>query len=297
MGTHDYFASAGTVPAGRSLLKSVLAPVFSLLPGRRTRSSRQNAEGIIAPRTPLKGSPMPSPRLAPVSMSRQPSFSNTPWNEDVSSATGSPYGTPMNSGPASPGLSARHAHHFLNGHSPRANSLNIPGSSVSGNLSAPSPSTINSRRGSPTPRLGLSLVQPGTPYDSNVTPMKSPALAAHGKPPPPSQVSFPVGPGRSSPAPPKRSASDAQVISRNSINPRKAVSSAFGAGGSGVPMMRSTSSALETDEPESFSLTGGPMASDSGVALGATVGSGVQHGVTGSLTRRVGAAEARAKDD
>ncbi|KAJ9124074.1 hypothetical protein QFC22_000869 [Naganishia vaughanmartiniae] len=290
MGTHDYFAGAGTAPARRSLLKSVLSPVLSLLPGRRTGSSRQNAEGIIAPRTPLRGSPMPSPRLGPVPMSRQPSFSNAAWNDDVSPATGSAYGTPANSGPGSPGLSARHAHHFLNGHSPRASSLNIPESNVSGGLSAPSPSTINQRRGSPTPRLGLSFPQPGTPNGGSA-PMRSPGLAGYGKPP-----SFPVIQGHSSPAPPKRTASDAQISSRNSINPRKAVASTFG---SGVSMARSTSSALETEEPESFSPPGGAgsMTSDSGVALGAAVGSGVQHGVAGSLTRRVGAAEVRVKDD
>ncbi|KAJ9106108.1 hypothetical protein QFC21_001250 [Naganishia friedmannii] len=290
MGTHDYFAGAGTVPARRSLLKSVLAPVFSLLPGRRTGSSRQNAEGIIAPRTPLRGSPMPSPRLVPISMSRQSSFSNTAWNDDVPPAAGSPYGTPMNSGRTSPGSSARHAHHFLNGHPPRASSLNIPGSNVSGNLSAPSLSTINSRRGSPTPRLGLTFAQSGTPNGGSASPMRSPGVAGLGRPS--SQSSFPIG--QSSPAPPKRTASDAQIISSNSINPRKASYNA--SGGSGVPMMRSASSALETDEPESLSLNGGPMASDSGVALGAAVGSRVQYGMAGSLTRRVGA-EMRANDD
>ena len=47
-----------------SLVKSILAPLLSLLPRIGGRSKR-NDEGIIAPRTPLRGSPMPSPGIQP----------------------------------------------------------------------------------------------------------------------------------------------------------------------------------------------------------------------------------------
>lgn len=43
-----------------SLVKSLLIPLISLLPRIRNRR-RQNDEGIIAPRTPVRGSPLPSP--------------------------------------------------------------------------------------------------------------------------------------------------------------------------------------------------------------------------------------------
>lgn len=49
-----------------SLVKSVLAPVLAVLPRiRGRRRGRVADEGIIAPRTPLRGSPLPSPRLGP----------------------------------------------------------------------------------------------------------------------------------------------------------------------------------------------------------------------------------------
>ncbi|KAH8083508.1 putative endoplasmic reticulum protein [Filobasidium floriforme] len=52
-----------TVPR-TSLVKSILAPLLSLLPRIGTRTKR-NDEGIIAPRTPIRGSPMPSPIIQP----------------------------------------------------------------------------------------------------------------------------------------------------------------------------------------------------------------------------------------
>jgi hypothetical protein len=47
-----------------SLVKSILAPLLSLLP-RLGGGRKRNDEGIIAPRTPLRGSPLPSPGIAP----------------------------------------------------------------------------------------------------------------------------------------------------------------------------------------------------------------------------------------
>jgi len=52
-----------TVPR-TSLVKSILAPLLSLLP-RIGGGRKRNDEGIIAPRTPLRGSPLPSPGIAP----------------------------------------------------------------------------------------------------------------------------------------------------------------------------------------------------------------------------------------
>ncbi|KAJ9098813.1 hypothetical protein QFC19_006290 [Naganishia cerealis] len=195
--------------------------------------------------------------------------------------------------------STRHAHHFLDP-SPRGVSPNMNGNGGTGgaNLAAPPISSINQRRGNPSAKLGLSLQHAGAgPSTTTPSPMASPRVTGYGKPP--SQSSFPIAHhasrSPSSPAPPKRTASDAQVISRNSINPRKAVAQSFGSGG-GVTMMRSTSSALDTEESETYNPAAagaGPLPSDSGVALGVVV----QPSVSASLTRRVGAAEVKAKDD
>lgn len=46
-----------------SLIKSALLPLLSLLPSIRSRSRVRNPEGLIAPRSPSKSSPLPSPAL------------------------------------------------------------------------------------------------------------------------------------------------------------------------------------------------------------------------------------------
>ncbi|OWT37665.1 endoplasmic reticulum protein [Cryptococcus neoformans Bt1] len=46
-----------------SLIKSALVPLLSLLPSIRSRSRVRNPEGLIAPRSPSKSSPLPSPAL------------------------------------------------------------------------------------------------------------------------------------------------------------------------------------------------------------------------------------------
>jgi len=56
-----------------SLIKSLLVPVVSLLP--RLRSRRRNPEGIIAPRTPVRGSPLHSPVTMPANY--------FPWGEET----------------------------------------------------------------------------------------------------------------------------------------------------------------------------------------------------------------------
>lgn len=61
------------------LMKSVLTPLVSLLPRIRGRSRRSNAfadEGLIAPRTPVRGSPLHSP----VSMGNINQSGYFPWN-------------------------------------------------------------------------------------------------------------------------------------------------------------------------------------------------------------------------
>ncbi|WWC57631.1 uncharacterized protein I303_100163 [Kwoniella dejecticola CBS 10117] len=70
-----------------SLVKSVLNPLLSLLP-RVRRNVRKNEEGIIAPRTPIRGSPLHSPVLMP-SSSRSNSNANSyfPWASSDDSAT------------------------------------------------------------------------------------------------------------------------------------------------------------------------------------------------------------------
>ncbi|WVR03127.1 hypothetical protein IAU60_000117 [Kwoniella sp. DSM 27419] len=61
-----------------SLVKSVLNPILSILP-RVRRSGRKNHEGIIAPRTPIRGSPLHSPVAMP-----QTYF---PWGSDDSGSS------------------------------------------------------------------------------------------------------------------------------------------------------------------------------------------------------------------
>ena len=63
-----------------SLLKSILVPIISLLPRLRTR--RRNDEGIIAPRTPVRGSPLHSPVDMP-----QTYF---PWGNDLPPSSNTP---------------------------------------------------------------------------------------------------------------------------------------------------------------------------------------------------------------
>ncbi|WVF66587.1 hypothetical protein IAT40_001327 [Kwoniella sp. CBS 6097] len=86
-----------------SLVKSVLNPLLSLLPKiKRTSRNRGNEEGLIAPRTPVRGSPLHSPVIMPQSTSQSSYF---PWgssSEDVQSGLG---GSPFhsNSGSGSSG--------------------------------------------------------------------------------------------------------------------------------------------------------------------------------------------------
>lgn len=44
-----------------SLLKSILVPIVNLLPRIRRRSGKRDDEGLLAPRTPIRGSPLHSP--------------------------------------------------------------------------------------------------------------------------------------------------------------------------------------------------------------------------------------------
>lgn len=78
-----------------SLLKSILEPILALLPRLRRRSGKRDDEGLLAPRTPIRGSPLHSP----VNMNQ----SYLPWGEESSgqSSTGgaggiSRSGTPSN---------------------------------------------------------------------------------------------------------------------------------------------------------------------------------------------------------
>lgn len=165
-GTHDYFAPQ----ARTSLVKSVLAPVFSLLPGavRGGGRKRQHDEGIIAPRTPLRGSPMPSPRLSAVNLSLPgpPTgpTSYTPWASD-DSASASGYGTPL-------GHVAD-----LRSASPRHGSLG---------LSAPSSGSINQRRASPKP--SLANLAAGSPVNNFKVPSSFALPAASPSRPPPKRT-------------------------------------------------------------------------------------------------------------
>ncbi|GHJ88290.1 hypothetical protein NliqN6_4692 [Naganishia liquefaciens] len=109
---YDYLSSQShphttTSRGPTSLVKSLLAPVLALVPGaRRTSRGRQHDEGIIAPRTPLKGSPLPSPRLSGMTLSAQQSHQGSsgtysPWGEGSGSGNGS-YATPARDGGVSP---------------------------------------------------------------------------------------------------------------------------------------------------------------------------------------------------
>ena len=60
------------VRTSTSLVKSLLLPLVSLLP--RIRSRRRAEEGIIAPRTPVRGSPIHTPVMMPQTYS--------PWGDD-----------------------------------------------------------------------------------------------------------------------------------------------------------------------------------------------------------------------
>nr|ODN87005.1 endoplasmic reticulum protein [Cryptococcus depauperatus CBS 7841] len=71
-----------------SLIKSALLPLLSLLPRIRSRS-KKNEEGLIAPRTPTKGSPLSSPALRPHGYS--------PWGQEPAPGTASGYATPTRS--------------------------------------------------------------------------------------------------------------------------------------------------------------------------------------------------------
>ncbi|WWC90152.1 uncharacterized protein L201_005085 [Kwoniella dendrophila CBS 6074] len=80
-----------------SLVKSVLSPLLSLLPRIRSSSSgrskygRKNDEGIIAPRTPIRGSPLHSPVLMPQQNLQQlTSQSYFPWSSSDEKNGGSP---------------------------------------------------------------------------------------------------------------------------------------------------------------------------------------------------------------
>ncbi|WRT63251.1 uncharacterized protein IL334_000154 [Kwoniella shivajii] len=103
-----------------SLVKSVLNPLLSVLPRVRSRG-RKNDEGIIAPRTPIRGSPIHSPVMMP---SNQGYF---PWGSDESSSSGNTLGTPTN----------------LN--------LNLPSSSSSSSTTTASPDGNKLRSKTPPP--------------------------------------------------------------------------------------------------------------------------------------------------
>nr|KIR48513.1 endoplasmic reticulum protein [Cryptococcus bacillisporus CA1280] len=67
-GSHVNLSSPNLQPVAdrkhsTSLIKSALVPLLSLLPSIRSRSKRRNSEGLIAPRSPSKSSPLPSPAL------------------------------------------------------------------------------------------------------------------------------------------------------------------------------------------------------------------------------------------
>ncbi|OCF42189.1 endoplasmic reticulum protein [Kwoniella heveanensis CBS 569] len=87
-----------------SLVKSVLNPLLSLLPKiKRSSRNRGNEEGLIAPRTPIRGSPLHSPVIMPQSTSQSSYF---PWgsSEDQSGLSGnsfSPFHSHSNSGSGS----------------------------------------------------------------------------------------------------------------------------------------------------------------------------------------------------
>ncbi|EIW72930.1 hypothetical protein TREMEDRAFT_67140 [Tremella mesenterica DSM 1558] len=70
--------SRSRVPASTSLVKSILMPILSVLPTIRRRGAK-NEEGIIAPRTPVRGSPLHSPIQMP------PSY--FPWGDDSGSSS------------------------------------------------------------------------------------------------------------------------------------------------------------------------------------------------------------------
>ncbi|WVQ94199.1 hypothetical protein IAU59_001277 [Kwoniella sp. CBS 9459] len=71
-----------------SLVKSVLNPLLSLLPKiKRSSRNRGNEEGLIAPRTPVRGSPLHSPVIMPQSASQSSYF---PWgSSEEQSGSGS----------------------------------------------------------------------------------------------------------------------------------------------------------------------------------------------------------------
>ncbi|KAI5454997.1 erv26 super protein [Naganishia albida] len=148
-----YFSSP---PAGRtSLVKSLLAPVMSYVPGasRAGGRRRQHDEGIIAPRTPLRGSPLPSPRLSAVNLSL-PGQTGSTW--DDSSASGSGYGTPQTHGSdthnrSSLGLSApsgASTHVRRSGPSPKPSLTNL---NMAGGAATASASTTWSPQGTWSP--------------------------------------------------------------------------------------------------------------------------------------------------
>ncbi|KAK8844728.1 hypothetical protein IAR55_006578 [Kwoniella newhampshirensis] len=65
-------------PSRKSLIRTALDPVLSFLPRLRSSSRRKNEEGLIAPRTPIRGSPLHSPVHMPQSY--------FPWGSDEPSA-------------------------------------------------------------------------------------------------------------------------------------------------------------------------------------------------------------------
>ncbi|WWD22718.1 hypothetical protein CI109_107211 [Kwoniella shandongensis] len=77
-------------PKRRSLIKTALDPVLSILPRLRSSSRRKNEEGLIAPRTPIRGSPLHSPVQMPQSYfpwgsddSANPTTSSTPTHNTL----------------------------------------------------------------------------------------------------------------------------------------------------------------------------------------------------------------------
>ncbi|WVQ72285.1 hypothetical protein IAR50_001835 [Cryptococcus sp. DSM 104548] len=85
-GGHINLSSQSKSKSPTSLVKSALIPILSLLPSIGSRSSRRRSEGLIAPRTPTRGSPLPSPGIKPQGY--------YPWGSDDAFAPSSGAGTP-----------------------------------------------------------------------------------------------------------------------------------------------------------------------------------------------------------
>ncbi|ODN73818.1 hypothetical protein L202_07345 [Cryptococcus amylolentus CBS 6039] len=86
-GAHSALPRSSKSKSPTSLVKSALIPILSILPSIGSRSSRRRSEGLIAPRTPTRGSPLPSPGIKPQAY--------YPWGSDDAFAPSSGAGTPI----------------------------------------------------------------------------------------------------------------------------------------------------------------------------------------------------------